>query len=440
MMERNKKFDIFSKEATAFTLAETMIVLAILGVVAAITVPALVRHHVEAQNRTKIKKAMTVYDMAINKIIVENNLKSEGAVENWANANGPCTNSSGEFKVSENITENGVINVCKFKDANGIWWDITDILNPTIGLRAGDLDENSDSNTRFKLLSHFDKNGSLRVDDLAYEQTLENNAGNIMSMAKLFEFINTDKENIGVIEYGTPTFSLEYGEPTNCEPIYAEGEIVSYRCDVSATIKSSMGHMEVDNGKCYVFPSNMDLKKCENGSYFDFSGKILNIPLNNKGEWDEYGCTPEGENAMCSNEYYGLNYKRVYSNGDIIVETGNISGKGNVDVGALPFNYGSTEQLNIKCEGNSVCKANETRNGIEYDLEISYMLPNNNPNNEENGGFFVSSYKGSFTTKDGKQGIIDSDGEFIVDGIRYSYCVPPDRLCYDENNEIAIEW
>ena len=147
----------------AFTLAETMIVLVILGIVAAITVPALVRNQMDAQNRTRIKKAMTVYDMAINKIVVENQLKSERAVRDWADANGTCVNSSAYFKVSENLVENGNQNTCKFRTSDGVWWDITDILNPTIGLRPGDLDENANSDTRFKLLSHFDQNGALRV-------------------------------------------------------------------------------------------------------------------------------------------------------------------------------------------------------------------------------------------------------------------------------------
>ena len=39
-----------------FTLAETLIVLVILGVIASITIPAVVRNQIEAQNRTKIKK------------------------------------------------------------------------------------------------------------------------------------------------------------------------------------------------------------------------------------------------------------------------------------------------------------------------------------------------------------------------------------------------
>ena len=45
-----------NKSKIAFTLAETMIVLVILGVVAAITIPALVNRHMEAERKTKYRK------------------------------------------------------------------------------------------------------------------------------------------------------------------------------------------------------------------------------------------------------------------------------------------------------------------------------------------------------------------------------------------------
>ena len=59
-----------------FTLAETLIVLAILGVVAAITVPTLVKRQSDAANRTKIKKAMRTYDAAIQQMVRVNDISS----------------------------------------------------------------------------------------------------------------------------------------------------------------------------------------------------------------------------------------------------------------------------------------------------------------------------------------------------------------------------
>ncbi|MBQ7450448.1 prepilin-type N-terminal cleavage/methylation domain-containing protein, partial [bacterium] len=52
-----------------FTLAETLITLSILGIVAAITIPSLVGRQIESQNRTKLKKAMTMYEKAINNML-----------------------------------------------------------------------------------------------------------------------------------------------------------------------------------------------------------------------------------------------------------------------------------------------------------------------------------------------------------------------------------
>ena len=49
-----------------------MIVLVILGVIAAIVVPALIRNHIENANRTKLKKCMTVYDTGMSKFVIEN--------------------------------------------------------------------------------------------------------------------------------------------------------------------------------------------------------------------------------------------------------------------------------------------------------------------------------------------------------------------------------
>ena len=173
-----------------FTLAETLIVLVILGIIASITIPAVVRRQMEANNRARIKKAMTVYDTAINKFIIENQLKSDAAVYQIAPKNN-CTFTSQYFKAVENIEENGNKNLCKFKSTDGVWWDISDILNPIIGLKRNDLtDENS--NTSFKLSSKFDQNGSLRVNDLAYETNL--NSNDLGALQKIYAFINGEKE------------------------------------------------------------------------------------------------------------------------------------------------------------------------------------------------------------------------------------------------------
>ena len=159
-MKKFKTFTLSCKtfRSYGFTLAETMIVLVILGIVAAITVPALVRNQMDAQNRTRLRKAMTVYDMAVNKMVVENNFKNTTALTNWGNGNN-CVNTRAYFKSAQDGANN-----CIFRASDGVWWDITDITRPRIDLRNGDF--NNPSDTRFQLFAHIDNNGSLRVDDI----------------------------------------------------------------------------------------------------------------------------------------------------------------------------------------------------------------------------------------------------------------------------------
>ena len=172
-----------------FTLAETMIVLVILGVVAAITVPALVNRHVEAERRTKLKKAMSVYDTALNKMVIENGIKSDTALTNWADSNtkNDCANTSAYFKVARNLEVNGNATNCKFRASDGVFWDISDIKKPLIALREQDLNAEtaqSDTNRAFYMFGWFDENGSLRSNDMG-----KISATDKADLQKLYDFI-----------------------------------------------------------------------------------------------------------------------------------------------------------------------------------------------------------------------------------------------------------
>ena len=158
-----------------------MIVLVILGIVASITVPAIVRRQAEAQNRAKIKKSMTVYDTGISKFVIENQLRSSDAVYRVA-PRGECSLTSQYFKVSEFVKNNdGTDNLCRFKVSDGVWWDISDILNPTIALNKDDL-EDPDNSLTFQMTADFDNNQSLRVNDRGYDP---NNA----NVKKLWNYV-----------------------------------------------------------------------------------------------------------------------------------------------------------------------------------------------------------------------------------------------------------
>ena len=211
----------------AFTLAETLIVLVILGVVAAITIPALVKRHVESANRTRVRKAMAVYDMALNKIVVENGIKSNGDLYG-SNGFAPaydCSKTVNYFKPIQKISD------CRFKTADGVWWDITFIHNPMIALdekykdyiiEDWDLysetleDENGNPLYVFAMTGRFDDaTGSLRVNDKEYEDRIGgidfNNTQKYL--AKLYSFINN-----------TEDLDLKYSKPC------------PNQCDVMATL------------------------------------------------------------------------------------------------------------------------------------------------------------------------------------------------------------
>lgn len=67
-----------NSKKTAFTLAEVLITLGIIGVVAAMTIPVLIANHKKQEVVTKLEKVYTVMNQAIKMSEVEN-----GAVEHW---------------------------------------------------------------------------------------------------------------------------------------------------------------------------------------------------------------------------------------------------------------------------------------------------------------------------------------------------------------------
>ena len=107
---------------------------------------------------------MTVYDTALNKMVIENGIKSDTALSDWADSNtkNDCTNTSAYFKVSRNLELNGSETHCKFRASDGVFWDISDIKKPLVALREQDLNAEtaqSDTNRAFYMFGWFDENG-----------------------------------------------------------------------------------------------------------------------------------------------------------------------------------------------------------------------------------------------------------------------------------------
>ena len=187
-----------------FTLAEVIIVVSILGIIAALTITSLTNNTLGSQNKVKLKKAMATYDKAFNRIVTENEINSDSAVSRLNTPN--CTNTSGYFKKAKENIENN--NDCIFRTSDGIWWNITDIQRPVIFLGkkefpSADINlwaktyNNLEENEliSYTMVGRIDKNGAVRVNDLNYETNNPFNNSDFQ-VAKLYGILGV-KTNVG---------------------------------------------------------------------------------------------------------------------------------------------------------------------------------------------------------------------------------------------------
>ena len=100
----------------AFTLAEVLITLSILGVVAALTIPSLVNRQNEMAAIVKLKKAISTYES-----VVEVYMAEEEATD-FSGASTNCASLQSYFKMtdSEDVANVG----CTFTTADGVLWNI----------------------------------------------------------------------------------------------------------------------------------------------------------------------------------------------------------------------------------------------------------------------------------------------------------------------------
>ena len=170
-----------TKFLKAFTLAEVLATVVILGVIAAITIPSTLHRVTERQNKTRVRKAMTTYQTLVEKMIIENNIgRSTEALNQWANNDGNCTNARRYLKGSRDG--------CIFRSADGLWYNITNISETIIGFdnhgQPTNVQNNNialgDENKAFALVTSFDQNGSIRVQDHNYETNVNARNGGFM--------------------------------------------------------------------------------------------------------------------------------------------------------------------------------------------------------------------------------------------------------------------
>ena len=170
----------------SFTLAETLLTLAILGIVAAITIPTIMIKHKNSVNRSKFKKAIQVYNTAINSIAIEMRINSNAKIQTQIPLNN-CSRTSQYFAIKKVLSsDNGTS--CRFMTGDGIYWDISNIQKVIVALDERDLNTSTaDSNTNraFYMISDIDPNGILRVNDILYEDGSDKTA-----LVKLYDYIN----------------------------------------------------------------------------------------------------------------------------------------------------------------------------------------------------------------------------------------------------------
>ena len=142
-----------------FTLAEVLITLTILGVVAAITVPSILQNQQQSANKTKVKKAIAVYENALEQMRVVNSLANVDALKNYVNKDGSCTTGKSYFKVVKDGT-----NACTFQTGDKVWWNISDIGKTIIAVddKCVDSAPTSDKNN-----ACYNKSFYLTVEDSA---------------------------------------------------------------------------------------------------------------------------------------------------------------------------------------------------------------------------------------------------------------------------------
>ena len=192
-MLKNKKYSKYIK-MLGFTLAETLTVISVLGIVAAITIPSVYFKNKQTIHKTQIKKSMQVYDSAIRRLKAEHNLSNEEKFDNYVNAAPNCARTSVYFIKAEGSG-------CVFKTIDGIWWDISNIRMPIVAFSRDALTRASENDVdyrnSFAFITSIDNENLIRVNDLMYLSS--NEISDYIKIKNLYSFING--QDIYVPEY-----------------------------------------------------------------------------------------------------------------------------------------------------------------------------------------------------------------------------------------------
>ena len=170
-------------KSRAFTVAETMIVLVILGTLFTVIIPTTLNHHRENINRVKIKKSMAFYEVVFKKLVVDNAIMTDSGFNRKFQNGDNCAKIKKQFKIIETDTGNS----CIFRSAEDVWWNITDFKSPLVAIKKENL---TNGNADCYQFSGHIINGVLRINDVGYLSSKPDFNIEKTAVQKTYNYIN----------------------------------------------------------------------------------------------------------------------------------------------------------------------------------------------------------------------------------------------------------
>ena len=251
----------------AFTMAEVISVLVILGIVAIITIPNIYKKVTEKVKKVKIEKALSVYHSAISEISHVNRKYTADDLNAYINSDGNCTKAYEYFKV---VQKDG----CQFMTADKLWWDIGQngsITKTIVAFNKKDLT----AEKAYDLNSYkaFVFTAGVYNDSLVIvDPESGRNSGNflmwIMSQ-KVYDYLNNTESGIKYCPIGASAeerkgcLFLSGSENADCTTRDERGNISRNRCIYS--------YKDADGKTAYVF------ENCGPGFNCDYVYKTVDV-------------------------------------------------------------------------------------------------------------------------------------------------------------------
>ena len=479
-------FGVATKKPTnkGFTLAEAIVVIVMLGVVAAITIPTTLHRTTERANKLKIKKALSTYEAVINKIYIEQGLpRTVAALNEWANDGATdCANVKRYFKIVEegNVEEH---EGCKIKTSDGLWWDFgsgrqklnyylendkvknnpdksfveNGMSNTIVAFKKENLTPqkaNSYTYDAFVFVTDIDQNGSIRINDSGYakkaydiedvngQKGAYGSRNNIQSTLKVQAYLE-GQAPIGWS--GTNKYvycydcTMKYISGTNLYENYYDkyGNLVyQKRKDINGNIYETtytydasgmqLSYETTKNGK---FNSKQEYKR-------DMYGNITSY----YSEWiDSYGKTQKSayEQEYTYDEYGRvLSYNQKYTQGSQKGQENSVNyvrdAKGNIVYSAYNYEYAN---------GNTYSYSYDYKNGIDESTSTGSVTNTKKP---EDSYTYTTTSKGTNEYWEDTSTYNYADGRITTEYYKYDNdtgaTIGYASTIKDKNGNVVEDW